>query len=205
MMIDNDINEYQNYVNYLKNQNKFEITKIYDGVSTALNDFKVCNPEIIVSEVNLNGISGINAIELFKKQNESVKVILVNEENKFEQIRKAFKKGANGYLTKPLTKERFLNALNSVENDGAAMSHDVAKKVISIFQRKKFDWLSNRENQIVEYLAQGATYKVIAEKLFVTPSTINFHIQNIYLKLNVKSKSEALEKLKMLQEFGKAS
>ncbi|WP_343486144.1 response regulator transcription factor [Allomuricauda sp. d1] len=205
MIIDNDVNEHQSYVNYLENQNEFIITKICDGVSSALQDFKEHNPEIILSEVSLNGISGINGIELFKKKSDSAKIILVSHRSDFELIRKAFKMGANGYLTKPLTKERFLNALHSVQSDGAAMSHDVAKKVISIFQEKKFEWFSNRENQIVEYLRQGATYKMIAEKLFVTPSTVNFHIQNIYLKLNVNSKAEALVKLEQLQEFGKAS
>ena len=65
-----------------------------------------------------------------------------------------------------------------------------------MFQRKSYASFSDRENQIIDYLGQGATYKTIADNLFVTPSTINFHIQNIYLKLNVNSKSEALSKLR---------
>ena len=67
-----------------------------------------------------------------------------------------------------------------------------------MFQRKSYSAFSKRENQIIDYLCEGETYKTIADKLFVTPSAVNFHIQNIYLKLDVNSKSEALEKLRLL-------
>ena len=79
------------------------------------------------------------------------------------------------------------------------MSHDITKIVISMFQRKSREFFSERENQVIDYLCQGATYKTIADKLFVTASAINFHIQNIYLKLDVNSKSEALIKLQELE------
>jgi DNA-binding NarL/FixJ family response regulator len=78
------------------------------------------------------------------------------------------------------------------------MSNDIVKKVIANFRRKSFKLFSERENQILDYLSKGATYKVIADKLFVTTSTVNFHIQNIYLKLDVNSKSEALSKIEQL-------
>jgi DNA-binding NarL/FixJ family response regulator len=69
---------------------------------------------------------------------------------------------------------------------------------VANFHKKSFNFFSERENQIVDYLFKGATYKVIADKLFVTTSTVNFHIQNIYLKLDVNSKSEALTKLEQM-------
>ena len=84
-------------------------------------------------------------------------------------------------------------------SDGATMSNDIISKIISKFQRKSYDFFSERENQVVEYLCQGATYKTIAEELFVTASAINFHVQNIYLKLDVNSKSEALRKLQEME------
>ena len=116
-------------------------------------------------------------------------------ENEFEIIKRAFKNGANGFLTKSVTRKRLQYALHSIKNEGAALSNDVAKKIISTFQTKSYQSFSERENQIIDHLSQGATYKIIAEKLFVTTSAINFHIQNIYLKLNVNSKSETLMKL----------
>ena len=123
---------------------------------------------------------------------------MVSAENNFEVIKQAFKNGAVGYLTKPITKKRLQDALSAIRFEGAALSNDIAKEIIHAFRRKSYSCFSQRENQIIEYLSQGATYKAIAEKLFVSASTINFHIQNIYLKLDVNSKSEALEKLQQL-------
>ena len=123
---------------------------------------------------------------------------MASEENDFKMIKRAFKSGVNGFLTKPLTKKRLKNALYSVKYEGAVLSNDIAAKLIATFHQKSYNFFSNRENQIIEFLCQGATYKSIADQLFVTTSTINFHIQNIYLKLDVNSKSEALEKLREL-------
>ena len=154
--------------------------------------------DIIITEVSLLGLSGIDGIHLIRRQDKTAKIIVVSFKHDFDVIKRAFKTGANGYLTKPISDERLSQALKAVMNDGAALSHDVAKKVITMFQQKRYPQLSKRENQIAEYLGQGETYKGIAKKLFVTPSTVNFHIQNIYLKLNVNSKSEALQKLRLL-------
>ncbi len=204
-IIDGDEKLYETYSDFLNDSMSYQLLGTFSSIEEALFAFEKEPPEIIISEIELKGINGISGIAHLRKKNTDFKIIVVSRKNDFNTIKKVFREGANGYLTKPLTKERFLNALDAVKNDGAALTDDVAKKVISIFKKKKYDWLSGRENQIVEYLSQGATYKVIAEKLFVTPSTVNFHIQNIYLKLNVNSKSEALEKLKQLEEFGKAS
>ena len=124
---------------------------------------------------------------------------LVGSYTSAKEALKDFKKGANGYLTKPLTLDKLEHALRSMEKEGAAMSNDIVKKIIHNFHKKTFAFFSERENQIVDFLCQGATYKMIAQKLFVTPSAVNFHIQNIYLKLDVNSKSEALSKLEQLQ------
>jgi len=88
----------------------------------------------------------------------------------------------------------------SITYQGAFISNDVAKEVVKMFSRKSTSFFSERENQVIDFLQQGATYKYIAEKLFVTASAINFHIQNIYLKLNVNTKSEALLKLAEMEK-----
>jgi DNA-binding NarL/FixJ family response regulator len=161
-----------------------------------LKDYDELLPDIIVSEVSMPDVCGIKGIGLFRKKDPDVKIIMISAQNDFEIIKRAFKNQANGFLSKPVTKKRMYNALNSIKFEGATMSNDIVKKVISMFHRKSYQTFSERENQIIDYLCQGATYKLIADKLFVTPSTINFHIQNIYLKLDVNSKSEALVKLK---------
>ncbi len=197
--IDNDLAFHDTYAYYFQSYFNYSLARIYTSVEEALAEFDWVQPDIILSEVNMEeGLSGIDGIECFKEKDPDIKVIMVSEQSDYEVIKKAFKNQANGFLTKPITKKRLLRALNSIRDEGAALSSDIAKKIISMFQRKSYKIFSDRENQIIDYLGQGATYKTIAEKLFVTPSTINFHIQNIYLKLDVNSKSEALRKLREL-------
>ncbi len=195
--IDNDVSFHSTYHHYFRSYFNYSLEGIYNSVEDALEEFEYVEPDLILSEVNMSdGLTGIEGIAQFKEIDPEVKVIMVSKEDDFEIIKKAFKNQVNGYLTKPISKKRLLRALNSIRDEGAALSSDIAKKIISMFQRKSYRIFSDRENQIIEYLGQGATYKAIADKLFVTPSTINFHIQNIYLKLDVNSKSEALQKLR---------
>ena len=196
IVIDNDRLFHAAYMYYFETYRDYSLQGIYVSVEDALKDFDNVLPDIIVSEVSMPEVCGIEGIRLFRKKDPDIKIIMISAQNDFEIIKKAFKNQANGYLTKPVTKKRMYNALNSIKFEGATMSNDIVKKVISMFHRKSYHNFSERENQIIDYLCQGATYKLIADKLFVTTSTINFHIQNIYLKLDVNSKSEALVKLK---------
>ena len=187
------------YNYFLEENERFTLLGIFKSVNELLSHFGKMNPDIIISETSLPGISGIDGIEFIRKKKKNVKILMVSHQNDFDMVREAFKKGANGYLSKPIGKERFLNALENIEEHGVIMEHDILKKVIGSFQKKSFDSFSKKENQIIELLTQGFTYKMIADKLCVTPSAVNFHIQNIYVKLNVNSKSEALQKLRELE------
>lgn len=198
IVIDNDPLFHEAYKYYFETYSDYSLDGIYVSVEDALLDYDNVMPDIIVSEVSMPEVNGIDGISFFRKKDRHVKIIMVSDQSDFEIIKKAFKSGANGYLTKPVSKKRLHNALNSIKYEGATMSNDIVKKIISNFHRKSYKFFSERENQIVDYLCRGATYKIIADKLFVTTSTINFHIQNIYLKLNVNSKSEALIKLQEL-------
>lgn len=199
IIIENDLQLQSSYKNYFEKYTDFSLHGIYSSVEEALIDYDNVLPDIIVSEVAFKGIGGIESIKLFRKKDPNVKIIMTSVQSDFEIIKKAFKNGANGFMTKLVTSKRLKYALTSIKNEGAVISNDIAKKIITMFQPKSYQSFSERENQIIDHLSHGATYKTIADKLFVTTSAINFHIQNIYLKLNVNSKSEALMKL---QEIG---
>ncbi len=199
IVIDNDVTLHESYHYYFEKYLDYTLKGIYVSVRDALSDYDKLKPDIIISEVTLPDLCGIDGIRYFHKKDPEVKVIMISAQSDFEAIKRAFKNRANGFLTKPVTKDRLHHALDSIKFEGAMMSNDIAKKVIAMFQKKSYECFSARENQIVEYLSQGATYKTIADKLFVTPSAVNFHIQNIYLKLDVNSKSEALLKLQEMQ------
>ncbi|MCP4975561.1 MAG: response regulator transcription factor [Maribacter sp.] len=199
IIVDNDVLLHEEYDSYFENFKDFCLVGIYLSIDNALLDYDDVQPDIILLEVRDSDIDGIRGIRLFHKKDRHIKILMISNDSDFDIIKKAFRNGANGYLTKPLNKKRLQRALNSIKYEGAAMSRDIVQKVISNFQVKSYNFFSERENQIIDYLCKGATYKIIADKLFVTTSTINFHIQNIYLKLNVNSKSEALMKLQEME------
>lgn len=201
IVLDDDPQFHEAYRYYFETYLDYSLAGIYSSVKEALLDYNAIMPDIIVSEVDIPEMGGIEAIKHFRKIDPEVKIIMLSAQNDIELVKKAFKNRANGYLTKPVTKQRLHHALDSIKFEGAAMSNDIAKKMIAMFHRKSYTSFSTRENQIIDFLCQGGTYKSIAEKLFITTSAVNFHIQNIYLKLNVNSKSEALVKLKELEEY----
>lgn len=198
-IIDNDEKLHPLYRFYFSDESRYELIEIHTSVNKFLSHSARNDSDIIVSEVDLNGISGIDGIPYFNKLNKVPKVLMTSQTSDFKIIKEAFKKGADGFLTKPLTKTRFFNALDELQQHGVALEHDVVKKIIHSFQIKTLERFSKKENQIIGLLTQGYTYKMIADRLFVTPSAVNFHIQNIYVKLNVNSKGEALKKLQELE------
>tara|TARA_R110002049_G_scaffold263086_11_gene439155 strand:+ start:750 stop:1379 length:630 start_codon:yes stop_codon:yes gene_type:complete len=198
IVIDNDPKFQETYSNYFSRYVDYDLKGIFKNAKDALQAFDSIQPDIIISEVSISELGGVEGVRLFRKKDANIKILVVSAQSEFTLVKKAFKNGSNGYLTKPINKDRLYDALNSIKDEGVAMSNDIAKKVIAMFQRKSYSAFSKRENQIIDYLCEGETYKTIADKLFVTPSAVNFHIQNIYLKLDVNSKSEALEKLRLL-------
>lgn len=199
IVVDNDLSFHEAYSYYFETYKEYSLEGVYASVKDALLDYDNVLPDLIVSEVSMPEGCGIEGIGHFRKKDSKVKIIMISAESDFGTVKKAFKNMANGYLTKPVNINSLYHALNAIKYEGATISNDIAKKIISMFQRKSYAAFSERENEIIDHLSQGATYKTIADNLFVTPSTINFHIQNIYLKLNVNSKSEALTKLRELE------
>lgn len=198
IVIDSDPRFHERYSYYFSSYREYDLAGMYWRVEDALADFERVGPDIVLSEISFSGQSGIDGLTEFQKAENPAIVIMVSLEDQYELIMQAFRHGAEGYLTKPVGKKRLRQALNAVRKEGAALSHDVAKKLISMYRRKTYQHFSERENQIIEWLSKGATYKEIADQLYVTPSTVNFHIQNIYLKLDVNSKSEALKKIRKM-------
>ncbi|MDT7830456.1 response regulator transcription factor [Pricia sp. S334] len=205
IVIDNDQSFHTKYRSYFDSFTEYSLADVYTSAEEALAEYDTHNPDIVFIEVALNDGCGIDYIQHFRKKDAQVKVIMLGAQNDFDLVKKAFKHSANGYISKPVNARKLYNALDSIKNEGATMSNDIISLFVATFQRKSREIFSERENQVVDLLCQGATYKSIAEKLFVTASAVNFHVQNIYLKLDVNSKSEALQKLQQLDYVGKAA
>lgn len=189
------------YEYYLSTYDNYLLTGLYSNIYDALNDYKNSQPDIIISDISMPGINGIEGIKMFKELDASVKIILISVHDEINYVLSSIENKVDGYLTKPVNKNSLLDALNSVKCGGVPLTPDISKLIIDLLvnQKKdlfnKNDMFSDREIEILKLFTTGHTYKSIADTLFISHSTVNFHIQNIYNKLDVNNKSDALTKL----------
>ncbi len=162
----------------------------------ALDDGAV--PEIILLDIGLPGMSGIEGIAPIHARSPSTQVLMLTVHKDSDNVFEALCAGASGYLLKPASPARIVEAIEDVRRGGAPMSPQIARKVLDMFTRlavrRKDYGLSQREREVLHLLVDGLTQKRIAEHLFLSEHTINTHIRNIYAKLHVHSRSGAVAK-----------
>ena len=155
-------------------------------------------PEIILLDIGLPGINGIDLIPEIRKLTPTSKIIILTVHDDNENVFNAICAGASGYLLKDLSADNIVNSIKEVMNGGAPMNSHIAKKVLNMFrdQNIKSDGydLSEREKEILSLLVDGLSKKQIAEKIFLSHHTVDSHIRNIYAKLEVHSRSSAISK-----------
>jgi DNA-binding NarL/FixJ family response regulator len=155
-------------------------------------------PEIILSDIEMPGMSGIEGIRHIKAFSSVPKIIILTVHDEHDKVFEAILAGASGYLLKTATDDEIVESLRQVMDDGAPMNARIARKVLEMFRKstpeKKEYGLSEREEQILNLMVDGLTKPRIAEKLFLSPHTIDFHVRNIYQKLQVNSRQGAVAK-----------
>ena len=155
-------------------------------------------PDIILLDIGLPGMNGIELIPELKKLSPSSKIIIITIHDDDENVFNAICAGASGYLLKDLSADKIVASISDVLNGGAPMNSHIAKKVLSMFrdQNVKSDGynLSEREKEILSLLVEGLSKKQIAEKIFLSHHTVDSHLRNIYAKLEVHSRSSAISK-----------
>jgi DNA-binding NarL/FixJ family response regulator len=158
--------------------------------------------DLILMDIKMPNMNGIEATKLIKQQYPALKIVMITVFDDDENILQSIQSGANGYLLKEATAEELHKGIEDVMNGGATMTPSIAMKTLKILQTAdimKYEVnedikLSKREKEVLEQLSKGYGYQLIAEKLFVSPATIRKHIENIYRKLQVHNKIEAVEK-----------
>jgi DNA-binding NarL/FixJ family response regulator len=145
-------------------------------------------------DIELPGMNGIEAIAKIKAIQPQTQVVVITVYENDELVFKALCEGASGYLTKNMPLQKLIESLKELENGGAPMSTNIARLVVSSFHKNRQSPLTARELEVLELLASGKSYSTIADQLFVDKETVKSHIKNIYLKLEVHSKAEAIEK-----------
>jgi DNA-binding NarL/FixJ family response regulator len=159
------------------------------------------NIDVILMDIQMPEMDGITATEIIKTKYPHIKIIMLTVFDDDENIFKAIKAGANGYLLKEIDAENLHKCIIEVLNGGAPMTPSIAVKTLNLlrnpvsFNETKEDiQLTNRETEILEHLSKGLNYNEIANNLIISPSTVRKHIENIYKKLQVHNKIEAIQK-----------
>jgi DNA-binding NarL/FixJ family response regulator len=156
-------------------------------------------PEVVLMDIGLPGISGIEGVQRIKSISPATDLIILTIHEEDDKVFKAICAGASGYLLKSSTNEEILAAIREVLGGGAPMNAQIARKVLDMFAHiaaPKGDYrLSEREKEILKLMIDGLTKKIIAERLFLSYFTIDTHIKNIYVKLQVHTRSGAVAKV----------
>ncbi|MFP2997500.1 response regulator transcription factor [Spongiivirga sp. MCCC 1A20706] len=171
----------------------FKVTGSYLNVEDALTFLKSDLPDIVLMDIELPGINGIQGTKEIKKVLPNALVIIVTVYENSKTVFEALCAGATGYLTKNATSEKLLKALKESVSGGAPMSINIAKMVVQSFQKAPDTILTERETQVLTMLSKGSSYKSIAMDLDISPNTIKYHIKNIYDKLQVHTKEDAIK------------
>jgi two-component system, NarL family, response regulator LiaR len=183
----------------INNSDYFKTLYCYSSAESALPHIIHHPPEIAIVDIKLPGKSGVDVISVIKQQLPDILCMVCSFYGDNEFIFSALKNGASGYILKDSLPADIIEALKELHQGGAPMSRYIAKKVISAFQQKqnlpKLAELSERENEVLQFLATGLTVKEASDKLALSKHTVTKHLKNIYNKLHVSNRVEAINRL----------
>ncbi len=195
VIIEDNIPLRDGFVEVISRTENFEVVDAYDNCENAIERIKVDKASIYLVDIDLPGMNGVEGTKLIKKVITNGHIIMVTVYENSSMVFDALCAGATGYLTKNVSPNAIVDALEELVSGGAPMSIKIAKMVVSSFQKQpsKIE-LSKREKEVLTLLADGNSYDSIAEQLFISKNTIKFHLKNIYIKLQVNSNIEAVQK-----------
>jgi len=193
----------RNGLAYLINADENFSVRCYSSAEAALKDFARFRPQVVLMDIQLPDMNGIDATRIIKEKYPDTQVMMCTVYEDDEKIFNALAAGASGYILKKSSPTALLNAIREIQNGGAPISSQIARKLVDYFQKPKIKItkeqlpeLTRREKEILKLLSEGYRNKEIAEKLFLSISTIRTHIYNIYDKLHVQSRVEAINKMR---------
>src|SRR5471032_274363 len=177
----------------------FRCVSQYANAEDALKDLPTVKPDVVLMDINLPGMNGVQCVRQLKTLAPAIQVIIFTVSEATENIFSALQAGANGYLLKRTSSKELLEAITEVHRGGSPMTMHIARKVVQSLQHtaataSPTENLSEREQQVLDLLSQGLMYKEIAEKLGISYETVHTYIRRIYEKLQVRTRTEAVAK-----------
>lgn len=177
----------------------FTCVGIFGNAEDALAELPRLCPDVVLMDIGLPGISGIECVRQLKGQCANTQYLMCTIFEDNENIFEALKAGATGYILKKTSPVKILEAITELYHGGSPMSGPIARKVIEIMQKPKVNdalaLLTERETEILQLLSKGLRYKEISDKINISTGTVRTHIHNIYEKLQVQSRTDALNKV----------
>lgn len=183
----------------IEEADEFLLLSAYERAEAALEELPDMKPDIVLMDINLPGMNGIDCIRQLKEKCPGTQFMMFTIYEDSEQVFDALSAGANGYLLKNTPAERMLEAFKELREGGSPMSTHIARKVVSAFQKPAPEndgpsVLSAREQEVLQLLSKGFLYKEIGNKLKISTGTVRQHIHKIYEKLHVQNRTEALNR-----------
>lgn len=192
VIIEDDATIRDSYEFLISQYEDFVVSETFASAEDALLKVTELDPHIILLDIELLGMSGLEALPKLKQACTDTYIIILSVYDQSQTVFQALESGASGYLTKDTDPEKVIEALYDVLHGGGPMSANIAKMVVSSFQRNLNTPLTKRETQILEEVSNGKTRGQIAKELFIDIETVKSHLKNIYSKLNVNSRAEAI-------------
>jgi DNA-binding NarL/FixJ family response regulator len=199
-IVEDDVPAREILAGWIRDADGFRLVGEFDDAETALAKLPAEKPSVVLFDINLPGMSGIECVRKLKPRLPDTQFVMVTVYEDANHIFNALSAGASGYLLKQTRRHELINALKDVHAGGSPMSSQIARKVVQNFYRTetKADGaaveLSPREREVLELLARGYLYKEIAEMLKISVLTVNTYIRRIYEKLHVRSRAQAVAK-----------
>src|SRR5262245_38259256 len=199
MIVEDDRGLREQIVQILETAPDIKCLGAFDSAEAALPQILEKNPDVVLMDIKLPGMSGIQCAAEIKRNKPMMQIIMVTIYEDSERIFRALKAGANGYLVKSSPPEQLLGAIRDVYRGGAPMSSPIARKVVQHFHLlgpspTETENLSPRERQVLDLLAMGFIYKEIGSKLDIGTETVRTYVKNICQKMHVRGRLEAVAK-----------
>ena len=185
--------------NFISLSQDFKVVDTFKTAEEAAYDLPKLKPDIVIMDINLPGMNGIECIRQVKDKTPGTQFMMFTVYENDEKVFEALKAGASGYLLKNTGLVQLIESLKELYNGGSPMSANIARKLVTLFRKEQkettnLEVLSSRENEILQFLSKGLLYKEIAEQLSISVSTVRQHIHHIYEKLHVQNRTEAINK-----------
>ena len=212
-IVEDDVNVRGSLARLIDSTEGFSCVSQHPDAENALKEIPSVKPQIVLMDINLPEMDGVECVRRLKQRLPDTQVVMWTVYENTNIIFAALAAGASGYLLKRSAPEQVVRAIRDVISGGSPMSSHIARKVVASFQKvvnpkHEYEKLSTREQQVLDYLAQGFLYREIAEEMKITYATVHTHIRHIYEKLQVRSRTEAVVKhlgqSRMASELGKS-